>query len=361
MQELAVDIRIEKTSKSRLSEIDLKNPNFGRDFTDHMFIADYENGKWGDFRIIPYDDFKLSPATSAIHYGQSIFEGLKAFRNVKNEEEVLIFRPDENAKRLNASAERMCMPSFPEEIFLQALRELVDLDRDWVPNVPDSSLYLRPFMFATDAFLGLRPSEKYTFAIIMSPAGAYYSGAVKVKIEKKYSRTCQGGTGFAKVAGNYAASMLPALEAQKQGYDQLLWTDSSEHAYIEESGTMNVMFQIDDTIVTAPTMPEEDTILRSITRLSVLELLQDWGVKIEERRIPITEIIEAQKNGSLKDAFGVGTAVTIAPISTIGDEKEGDLELPNWEERELSQKVKKHMQGIQKGEIEDTKNWVFKV
>ncbi|GAA4846818.1 branched-chain amino acid aminotransferase [Algivirga pacifica] len=360
MEELALDIKIEKTSKSNLDQVDFDNIPFGKIFSDHMFLADYKDGKWQDLRIVPYGEFSMNPALSAIHYGQSIFEGLKAFRNRQNQEEVLIFRPQDNAARLNASAKRMCMPELPENIFMEGLHKLIELDKGWVPNTEGSSLYIRPFMFAADAFLGLKPSDTYTFAIITSPVGIYYSNPVKVKIEKEYSRTCHGGTGYAKVAGNYAASMYPAKLAQAEGYDQLLWTDAAEHKYIEESGTMNVMFQINDTIVTAPTMPEEDTILRSITRLSVLELLSDWGVKVEERKIPVQEIVDATKDGSLKEAFGTGTAVTIAPISHIGNDGEL-LEIAEVEGEKLSTKIKQHLQGMQMGEVEDNKGWIYRI
>ncbi|MEH0154550.1 branched-chain amino acid aminotransferase [Limibacter armeniacum] len=360
MQDLAVDIKITQTEQSRLPQIDFNDIPFGKHYSDHMFVADYKDGKWQDLRIVPYSDFSLSPTTSALHYGQAIFEGLKAFRNEKNPKEVLVFRPEDNALRLNESAKRMCMPELPTEIFMQGLHKLLDLDRKWVPDTQGSSLYIRPFMFATDAFLGMRPSNTYTFAIVTGPAGVYYSKPVNVKVEKEYSRTCAGGTGFAKVAGNYAASLLPAKLAAEQGYDQLLWTDSSEHKYIEESGTMNVMFQINDTIVTAPTVPVEDTILRSITRLSVLEILEGMGLKVEERRVSVAEIIEAAKNGTLKDAFGTGTAVTIAPIASIGNDGE-KLELPPVESRTVSAKVKETLQGIQRGLIEDTKGWVYRI
>ncbi|AZQ60824.1 branched-chain amino acid aminotransferase [Flammeovirga pectinis] len=358
MKDLALDIRVEKTQNSRLSEVDFNNIPFGKIMADHMFVADYSDGKWHDLRVVPYGDFQLGPATSSLHYGQAIFEGLKGFRNAQNPSEVLVFRPQENAKRLNVSAERICMPQISEEIFMQGLHALLEIDRDWVPDTEDSSLYIRPFMFATDNFLGMRPSETYTFAIITAPAGKYYSKALKVKVEKEFSRTAPGGTGVAKVAGNYAASLLPAKLAAEQGYDQLLYTDAKEHKYIEESGTMNVMFDIDGTFVTAPTVPVEDTILRSITRLTVIELLQDMGKKVEERHISVEEVISSIKNGKLRGAFGIGTAVTIAPFATIAEDGV-DYDLPT--DYTFSLELKAKFQGIQKGELEDTKGWTYKI
>ncbi|OHX67824.1 branched-chain amino acid aminotransferase [Flammeovirga pacifica] len=358
MKDLKLNIRVEKAQNSRLSAVDFDNLAFGKTMSDHMFVADYRDGEWQDLRIVPYDSFHLAPATSSLHYGQSIFEGLKGFRNAQNPEEVLVFRPQENAKRMNVSAERICMPTIPEEIFMEGLHRLLEIDRDWVPSTPDSSLYIRPFMFATDEFLGMKPSDTYTFAIITAPAGKYYSKALRVKVEKEFSRTSPGGTGFAKVAGNYAASLLPAKLAAQQGYDQLLWTDAKEHKYIEESGTMNVMFDIDGTFVTAPTIPVEDTILRSVTRLTVIELIQDMGHKVEERHISVDEVIEAIKNGKLKGAFGIGTAVTIAPFAVISNDGE-DFDLPS--DYTFSNELKAKFQSIQKGEIEDTKGWTYKI
>ncbi len=238
-------------------------------------------GKWQDARITPFADMKMSPANSALHYGQSIFEGLKAFRS-ESEDKILIFRPEENCKRLNRSAKRMCMPEIPEELFMEGLSQLVDLDRKWVPNKEDSSLYVRPFMFATDEYIGVRPSETYRFIIFTSPVGSYYSEPVKVKIETHYTRAVSGGTGAAKTAGNYAASLYPAKLAQEQGYHQLIWTDGKEHKYIEEAGTMNIMFVIGNKLRTAPLT---DTILPGITRASVLQMAKDWGLDVQEKPV----------------------------------------------------------------------------
>ena len=294
----------------------------------------------------------MHPAMSAIHYGQSIFEGLKANRTVNNE--ISIFRPDMNAKRFNESAERMCMPTIPEDLFVEAIRQLVALDDEWVTFREGHSLYIRPFMYATDELVGIRPSRTYKFLIITTPVGHYYSEPVNVKIEKSYTRAASGGVGRAKAAGNYAASMYPAMQAQKEGFHQLVWTDAAEHKYIEESGTMNIVFQIGDKLIT----PDEnhDTILRGITKRSVFEIAEKWGVEVEERMITVAEIIEAAKNGSLKDAFGAGTAATIAPIAMIGYEDEKYV-LPPVEERLLSNKIKKYLGDLKTGRIADEFGW----
>lgn len=350
-----LDISIKKVQNSRINEVDFDNIPFGRVYSDHMFIADYEDGQWSDLRIVPYENLSLAPASSVIHYGQSVFEGLKAYKNSNSE--AVVFRPEANAKRLNKSAERMCIPEVPEELFMQAMTELLNVDKDWIPNKENTALYIRPFVFAMDDYIGIKPSEKYRFMIITCPVGAYYSEPVKVKIETEFTRAAKGGTGYAKAAGNYAGSLYPAKLAQKQGYHQLVWTDATEHKYIEESGTMNIMFVINDTLIT----PEaSSTILRGITRDSVLTLARDWGMKVEERRISIAEVIEAAKNGTLKEAFGAGTAATIAHIALIGHDGV-DYKLPTIEEREFSNKVLKAMDAIKLGEAEDKFEWIYKL
>jgi len=237
-----LDIQVHQTTHSRLSGVDFDNLKFGTLFTDHLFVADYADGKWQNFQIMPFGDLKITPANATIHYGQTIFEGLKAYKNTQGE--VLVFRPDQNWERMNISALRMCMPTLPAEVFLEGMDTLLDIDRGWIPTGEGCSLYIRPFMFAADEFMGMRPSESYKFVILTCPVGKYYSQPVKVKVETTYTRACEGGTGYAKTAANYGVSMYPAKLAQKQGYDQLLWTDAKAHEYIEESGTMNVMFEI---------------------------------------------------------------------------------------------------------------------
>lgn len=350
-----LNISIQKVQNSRINEVDFDNIPFGKVYSDHMFIADYEDGQWSDLRIVPYENLSMAPASSVIHYGQSVFEGLKAYKN--NDGEAVVFRPEANAKRLNKSAERMCIPEVPEELFIQGMTELLNLDSTWIPNKENTALYIRPFVFAMDDYIGIKPSEKYRFMIITCPVGAYYSEPVKVKIETEFTRAAKGGTGYAKAAGNYAGSLYPAKLAQKQGYHQLVWTDATEHKYIEESGTMNIMFVINDTLIT----PEaSSTILRGITRDSVLTLARDWGMKVEERKVSIKEVIDAAKNGTLKEAFGAGTAATIAHIKLIGHEGV-DYQLPAIEEREFSNKVLKAMDAIKLGEAEDKFDWIFKL
>jgi len=350
-----LNLEVSKIAKSRLHEVDFNNIKFGKVYSDHMFVADYFDGKWQKFRIVPYGNLSLSPATSVIHYGQSIFEGMKAHRNDAGE--VLLFRPEENYKRMIASAERMCIPPPTEEMFMGGLLELLNLDKAWVPEVGDTSLYIRPYMFATDEYIGIRPSEKYSFIIFTCPVGAYYTAPVRVKIETKYTRAVEGGTGAAKAAGNYAGSLLPMVEAQKQGYNQVIYTDGQQHKYLEEAGTMNIMFVIDGKIVAAPV---GITILKGITRESVLILARDWGYQVEERQISVDELIEALENNRVEEAFGTGTAATIAPISAIGYDGK-DYELPAVEGREFSNKVLQELEDIKNGRKEDNRGWIVKL
>jgi branched-chain amino acid aminotransferase len=348
-------IQIEKSPRSRISEVDFANLPFGKVFTDHMFIADYRNGEWRNSRIVPYGYIPMSPATPAIHYGQAIFEGQKAYRGEGNE--ILVFRPYDNWKRLNISAHRMCMPELPEEIFMEGLNTLLDLDRAWVPSTEGSSLYLRPFMFSSEEFIGIRPGQSFSYMVIMSPVGPYYSTPVKVRIETHYTRAMEGGTGYAKAGGNYGGSLYPAKLAQDAGYHQLLWTDGKTHQYIEESGTMNVMFVIDDKVVT----PElGDTILSGITRDSVLTMARHWGIAVEERKVSVKEVVDGIVSGRVTDAFGAGTAATIAPIELIGFGGK-DYRLPPTETRTFSNKVLKALDDIKRGKAPDIFGWIQKV
>lgn len=350
-----LDIRIEKTENSKLASTDLENPAFGKVYSDHMFMADYLDGQWQDFRIVPFGDLRISPANTTLHYASTIFEGLKANRSKNGD--ILVFRPRANARRMIRSAERMCLPPFPEELFIEAMTELIKLDSAWVPEKDGTALYIRPFQFATDPFIGIRPSDTYTFIMITGPVGAYYSKPVKVKIETHYTRAAAGGTGFAKTGGNYAAALYPAVLAQKEGYDQLIWTDGKKHEYVEESGTMNLMFVINDTLITAPT---GDTILPGITRDSILQLARDKGMAVEERPIRVQEVIDSIENGSLQEAFGAGTAATIAQISTIGFEGT-DYELPALETRKHSEGFLQTLTDIKHGSIEDPHDWLYKI
>lgn len=350
-----LDIEIHKTSTSRLSQVDFDNLPFGKVFADHMLVAKYENGAWSRASIQPYGDISLSPASSMIHYGQSIFEGLKAFKNEDND--VLIFRPEENWKRMNASAIRMCMPEVPKDIFLGGLRQLINLDRNWVPNNSESALYIRPFLFATDALLGVRPSETYMFMIITAPVGPYYVKPLHLKIETEFTRAAMGGVGSAKAAGNYGAAMYPAMMAQKEGIDQLIWTDAKEHKYLEEAGTMNMMVVINDTLITPPL---KSTILPGITRKSFLELTKEAGFKVEERPVSAAEVITAVGNGELKELFGVGTAATTAQVEKLTFEGK-TYELPSNEFRVISNSIGQQLLRIKKGIDPDTHGWNMKV
>lgn len=347
----AHNIEVTRRPNSRIHEVDFNNLPFGREFTDHMLIATYANGSWSNAKIIPYGNLPMSPAMSAIHYGQSIFEGMKAYRNDANK--ILIFRPEANWKRMNNSAERLCMPTLPKEIFVDGLRHLIDLDRDWVPSDPTCSLYIRPFMFATESFLGVKASETYTFAIICSPVGPYYARPLHVKIETHYTRAAMGGVGFAKAAGNYASTLLPARLAQQQGIDQLVWTDAKEHAYVEEAGTMNMMVVMDDVLITPPLT---STILPGITRDSFLTLAREANFKVEERKIAVLDLIEGIKNGSVSEVFGVGTAATIAHVIKLSWEDKS-FDLPPLEGRVISNKIGNLLFDIKKGIVQDTHGW----
>ncbi len=349
------DIKIEKTAHSRVGEYDVNNVPFGKCFSDHMFIAEYADGKWGKLTITPYRDVPMSYAMSALHYGQAIFEGMKAYKSESGE--VSVFRPIDNFNRMNKSAIRMAMPEVPEEIFMGGLLELLKLDLAWVPTSETGSLYIRPFLIATDEAIGVKPSDTYKFVIITCPAGKYYSEPIKVLIETNYIRAVQGGVGFVKAAGNYGRSLYPTKLAQQKGYQQVIWTDGATHSYLEESGTMNLMFVIGNSVVT-PAL--SDTILDGITRRSVLALARDWGMNVEERKISIQEILDAHAKGEIKEAFGVGTAATIAPIIGIGY-KEDYMELPPVAERKFSNKVDETLRGIRKGKLEDKMGWMYKV
>ena len=350
---IAEDTQIDiiTTENSRISQVDFDNIPFGRVFSDHMFEMDYIDGKWTNLKITPYGPISIPPSMSALHYGQAIFEGMKAFKN--DDGRFCLFRPEDNAWRLNQSAKRLSMPEVPEKIFMDALVTLINMDRDWIPNKRYTSLYIRPFMFATDQYVGVKSSETYKFIIFTCPVGMYYSKELNVKVEREFSRACPGGIGQTKAAGNYAGSLYPARLAQEQGFDQLIWTDSSTHSYVEESGTMNVGFIIDDKFYTPPTT---GTILKGITRHSSVQLLRSWGMEVTEDRIAIDTIEQALKSGKLTEAFGMGTAATIAKIKSISvDGKK--YELPNVENG-YGSRLKEAFEDIRRGKIEDEFNWI---
>lgn len=348
-------IDVEKAAVSRLKTVDFKNLPFGMIYTDHMLISDFREGVWGNTRIVPYGQLPMSPASPAIHYGQSIFEGMKAHASTSGE--ILIFRPHDHWQRMNASADRMCMPRIPEDLFMESIRSLIEIDRRWVPTEVGSSLYIRPFLFSADECIGIRPSQQFTFMVILSPAGPYYSSPVRVKIETQFTRAVAGGTGYAKAGGNYGGAIYPARLAQTQGYHQLIWTDGKEHKYIEEAGTMNVMFVIKNTLVT-PAL--SDSILAGITRDSVLQLACEWGMPVEERKVSVEEVISALKNKTLQEAFGVGTAATIANIAVIGYDGV-DYDLPSMDKRPFATQVVKELNAIKYGEKDAPEGWIHRI
>jgi branched-chain amino acid aminotransferase len=349
---MAISIKISKTPQSRIHLCDFENIEFGKIFSDHMFRVDYTDGKWQNPEILPYGPISIAPSLSAIHYGQSIFEGMKAFKNEAGD--ALLFRPLDNAKRLNISAIRMGMPEIPEELYMAGLTELIQLDKDWIPTKEGSALYIRPFMFATDDFVGVRPSMNYSFIIFCCPVNSYYPKPIKVKIEENYVRASNGMAGFAKAAGNYGISMLPSFEAKKDGYDQLIWTDGINHEYVEESGTTNLFFVVDDNRVLTPKL--DGNILNGITRDTCITLLKEKGYIVEERKIAIKEIIDWSKAGRLSDCFGTGTAAIIAKIAAIGYQGT-DYVLPDAEQREVSNYLYKTIYAIQSGRIKENHQW----
>lgn len=354
MDVFTLDIRIKKTDNSRLNELDKSNIEFGKVYSDHMLIADYVDGAWNKAEIIPYGTMSMSPATSFFHYGQAIFEGVKAYKDPEGNP--IIFRPQDNWKRMNRSAIRMGMPAIPEELFMEGMRQLVDLDKEWIPEADRTSLYIRPFMMATDEFIGIKPTTKFRFMIITSPAGPYYAEPVSIYVDENYVRAFPGGVGYTKAAGNYGGSMYPMTEVRKKGYHQILWMDGLEHKYVQEIGTMNVFFVLGDTIVT----PElSDTILEGITRDSVIAILRENGYNVEERPLHIDEIVEAYRAGQLKEAFGTGTAASIAPIADLTYKGE-KMALPPQEDWKLAPWLREELNAIRYGRKPDTRGWVYR-
>ena len=354
-----LNIRIEKTANPKPIPGPENPLTFGTIFTDHMFIMDYEEGKgWIDPRIVPYGPLELMPSSMVFHYGQEMFEGLKAYK--ADDGRVLLFRPDCNIKRANDTNERICIPTIPEEDFMQALNEIVKIDQAWIPTKPGTSLYIRPFIIATDPFLGVRPSNTYKFIIILSPVGAYYPeglNPVKIWIEDEYVRAVRGGLGEAKAGANYVASLKAQVKAHDAGYSQVLWLDGVERKYIEEVGAMNIFFKINGTVVT-PML--NGSILPGVTRRSCIELCKQWGYPVEERRISAEELLKAALDGSLEEVWGSGTAAVISPVGHL---REGDtvVQIKDGGIGELSQKLYDTITGIQLGRIEGPKGWVVEV
>ena len=351
----AADFNITKVERSKLNDINLQNIPFGKYFTDHMLEADYEDGEWKNIEIKPYQPLLLSPSCAALHYGQAIFEGIKAYKNQQGE--AFIFRPFDNFKRFNISAERMAMPQIPEEIFIEGMRQLIDIDKSWIPQHQDHSLYIRPFMFSSDDVIGVKPSEKYKFMIILSPTGPYFNSPMKIYAEEKYVRAVQGGVGYAKTAGNYGAAMYATAEAKKKGYDQVLWMDAFEHKYVQECGTMNVFFIIGDKAIT-PDL-ESGTILDGVTRDSAIVILKELGFTVEERSLSIDEIVEAHKAETLHEIFGTGTAATISMIKELRyKDYTMHFDVDRWK---IAPEVKNKLSAIREGRTPDKYDWMYKV
>ena len=351
----AADFKITKVVHSKLEGISLQNIPFGKHFTDHMLEVDYEGGEWKTPRIVPYQPLQLAPSLAALHYGQAIFEGIKAYKDADGNPQ--IFRPYDNFKRFNISAERMQMPAVPEEIFMEGLRLLIDIERDWIPGLPNHSLYIRPFMFSSDEAIGVRPSDKYKFLIILSPTGPYYATPMRIYVEEKYVRAVEGGYGFAKAAGNYGGALLASAEAHKKGYDQVLWMDAFEHKYVQECGTMNAFFVIGDKAIT-PGL-ESGTILEGVTRDSTIVLLKEMGYHVEERNLSIDEIMDAYKAGTLAEVFGTGTAATISMIKELKyKEFVMKFDVEKWS---IAPEIKRRMDAIKYGQEPDIYGWLYKI
>ena len=354
------NIKVELTKSPKPKPVDESKLTFGDVFTDHMLIVDYDEGQgWHDARIVPYGPLSLDPAAMCLHYGQEVFEGMKAYR--ADDGRVLLFRPQENFKRLNLSNDRLCIPPVDEEFMLECLEKFVSIDADWIPKAPDTSLYLRPFIIAVDPHLGVRAANHYLFMVIASPVGPYYPEGldpVKIYVETKYVRAVKGGTGFTKTAGNYSSSLKAQYEAKEKNYTQVLWLDGVERKYIEEVGTMNVFFKIDGEIIT-PSL--DGSILGGITRKSAIELMRGWGMKVTERRLSIDELAKAYDDGKLEEAFGTGTAAVISPIGHLnwGDTK--IMNINNGEIGPVSQRLYDELTGIQWGTVEDKYGWTVTV
>lgn len=354
-----MEIKVERSTNLKAKPEKKEGLGFGKIFTDHMFVMEYDEGKgWHDPRIEPYHPFLIDPACTVLHYAQEIFEGMKAYRT--KEDEILLFRPDCNAKRFQDSADRLCIPKIEVDDFIQAVKALVDVERDWVPSFEGTSLYIRPFVFASDVMLGVHASKKYIFCIILSPSGAYYAEGikpVKIYVEDEYIRAAPGLTGFAKCGGNYAASIKAGELAEEMGYSQVLWLDGIEKKYVEEVGSMNIMFKIDGKIYTAATT---GTVLPGVTRRSIIELLKDWDYKVIEGKLAIEEVMKAGKEGRLEEVFGTGTAAVVSPVKEL-TWKKNTVYVGDGNIGPLTQKLYDTLTGIQWGEIEDTKNWTVKV
>ncbi len=353
-----MEIRFEKREQL-LEKPDQKALGFGKYFTDYMFVMDYDAGQgWHDARIVPHAAISMMPAGVVLHYAQETFEGLKAYRRADGK--IQLFRPEMNARRMMKSNDRLCMPQFPEDMFVEAVKALVNVEKDWVPSEPDTSLYIRPFMFATEVSLGVHMANSYCFMIILSPVGAYYEeglNPVKIMVEDQYVRAVKGGTGFAKCGGNYAGSIIGQVQAEKEGCAQVLWLDGTERKYVEEVGSMNIMFKIDGEIYTAPI---EGTVLPGVTRDSIIHILKDWGYKVNETRLSIDDLMQAGRDGRLEEVFGTGTAAVISPVGALRYRGE-EITVNDFKIGDLTQKLYDCLTGIQWGKIEDKYGWTTMV
>ena len=349
-----ISIDITKAQQSKINSVDFDNLMFGRVYTDHMFVCDYENGQWQKPKVIPYQPMTIEPSARVFHYGQAVFEGMKAYKDEHGK--VFLFRPEENFKRINISSKRLAIPELPKEHFFGGLETLLKLDSEWIKEGLGNSLYLRPFIIATEPAIAASPSETYRFMIICSPAKAYYSGKVRVLFAEKFSRSADGGVGYAKAAGNYAAQFYPTSLAQAKGFQQIIWTDASTHEYLEEAGTMNIFFRVGDKLITAP---NNDRILDGVTRKSVIQIAEDMGIECEVRRVSVKEIKEAANNGTLKEIFGAGTAAVISPISAF--EHAGDVfEIADVDDA-YATKFKQRLLNIQHNLADDPHGWRYEV
>ncbi len=347
------EIEITKISTSKIHQVDFNNLPFGRTFSDHMFVADFKDGQWQNSRIIPFGELTMHPASNVLHYGQAIFEGMKAYK--LHDGTPVIFRLDEHAKRFNESARRLCMAEVPESLFMDAIKAMIELDSNWIPTFEGSSLYIRPFMIGADGYLGVKPSETFTFIIFTCPVGPYYPKPVHLITAEKYVRAIEGGVGEAKAAGNYAASLLPMKLANERGYDQVMWMDAKEFKYIQEVGTMNLFFVIGDKVITPAT---DGAILKGITRKSFISILKDKNIEVEERKITIDEVIEAYKQGELKEIFGAGTAAVVSHVASL-THKDFKMTLPAIEDRKIGNMLKKEINDIRTGLVEDKFGWLY--
>ncbi|WP_209066159.1 branched-chain amino acid aminotransferase [Croceivirga sp. JEA036] len=354
MEVMDNNIAIEKCKTSKINDVDFDNLSFGSVYTDHMVVCDYKDGKWLAPKIVPYGPISLNPSAKIFHYGQSIFEGMKAYKD--EDGKIWLFRPTDNHARLNKSAERMAIPEIPQSYFMQGLEALLKVDSDWIPQNPGSSLYIRPFMFASGEGFHASPANEYKFIIACAPSGSYFSGKVKVLIEQTYSRAANGGVGYAKAGGNYAGQFYPTKLAAEKGYQQIIWTDDNNHEFIEEAGAMNIFIRINDTLITAPT---NDRILDGITRKSILKIAEDEGITTEVRKVSVAEVVAAAKDGSLKEMFGAGTAAVISPLAGFGYDGT-DYDLPELE-HPFAARLKKRITDIQYNRAEDKFGWRYEV